>query len=164
MQQFLENKQEEFHKQLNDGISEFLLEQMDETFYAFALDCNIYEQGEINFCFNTIDEWEKTKIRYGEYNEEELLETKYNSGDWEKYQGFETIYLFDDWVEEEEDIEYCLNWLCEQMILFLDTSIFQAIPKTEDFKILVYDHDTDVTSSQERFEDFSDIELFKIKS
>lgn len=163
IQSFLDTKQEEFHKQLNDGINEFLVAHPDEIFYAFALDCNIYEQGEINFCFNTPEDWEKTKSHYAEYNRNELLETKYNSGDWERYQGFETIYLFDDWVEEDEDVEYVMDWLCQQMILFLEAESFQNIPKTDAFKILVFNHDTSATSSQERFEDISDLDVFKIR-
>lgn len=160
---FLENKKEEFHKQLNDGISEFLIEHATEIFYAFALDCTIYEQGEIHFCFNTIEEWQQTQRRYQEYSEVELLEMKYNAGDWEKHRGFETIYLFDDWVEDEAAIDYCLDWLSEQMIVFLESPVYQKIPKTEAFKLLVYDHGSDAFSSQDRFEEFSDLEVFKIR-
>lgn len=66
MENFLEKQQEFSFSFLTDSIDNYLLDHSDETFYAFALDCNIYEEGEINLCINTVDLWQETTEYYTE--------------------------------------------------------------------------------------------------
>ncbi|MGX7151081.1 DUF4303 domain-containing protein [Enterococcus ureasiticus] len=165
MEHFLEKQQEYFFNFLTDSIDNFLLDHSDETFYAFALDCNIHEEGEINLCFNTVELWQETTSYYTNkgYTKIQLDEMKYASRDWDENQRVASIHLFDDWVEDEQDIEMVLEWLCQQMILLTDSETFERIPKTEDFKLLVYDHDESPSDSQERFEKIGMSEIFQIE-
>ncbi|MBO0440811.1 DUF4303 domain-containing protein [Candidatus Enterococcus ikei] len=164
MDNFLEKQQEFFFNFLTDSIDNFLLDHSDETFYAFALDCNIHEEGEINLCFNTTELWQETTDYYTAkgYNNQQIEQMKYNAGDWDEDQRFTSLHLFDDWVEDDEDIETVLEWLCQQMLLLLESETFQRIPKTDDFKLLVYDHDEDPSDSHDRFEKISVIDYFQI--
>lgn len=164
MKNFLEQQQDFFFNFLTDSIDNFLQDHSDETFYAFALDCNIYEEGEINLCFNTIELWQETINYYTDkgYSEKQLLEMKYAPSDWSEDQRITSIHLVDDWVEEDEDIEIVLDWLCQQMVLLVESETFQHIPKTKDFKLLVLDHDEEPSDSQERFEKISMAESFQI--
>ncbi|MGX7244883.1 hypothetical protein ACWOC1_08535 [Enterococcus quebecensis] len=165
MENFLEKQQEFFFNFLTDSIDNFLLDHSDETFYAFILDCNIHEEGEINLCFNTTELWQETTDYYTNkgYTEQQISEMKYNSSDWDEDQRFTSLHLFDDWVEDDENIALVLDWLCQQMVLFLDSETFQRIAKTEDFKLLVYDHNEDSSDSQERFEKITMSEIFQIE-
>lgn len=164
MENFLEKQQEFFFSFLTDSIDNYLLDHSDETFYAFALDCNIYEEGEINLCINTVDLWQETTEYYTEkgYDREQLETMKYTTGDWDENQRFASLHLFDDWVEDEEAIQTVLDWLCQQMILLVESETFKHIPKTEDFKLLVYDHDETIAASQERFEKLMMADYFQI--
>ena len=150
-------------------VDKFLQENINKTFYAFAYDCNA-EYAEINLCFNTEEDFEKTLNNYqkGEFgknyqSEEEIYDLKYNTGDWD-YQCFSTTYLFSD--DELEDIldsfpeddylswhgftENLLNLFCEVLVDFSKTEIFSKIPKTNDFKFLCLDHDEDIKNAEER--------------
>ncbi|EOL42855.1 hypothetical protein [Enterococcus caccae] len=164
MENFLEKQQEFFFSFLTDSIDNFLLDRSDETFYVFALDCTIYEEGEINLYFNTVDLWQETTDYYTSKNHStsQLEEMKYNARDWDENQRFASLHLFDDWVEDEQDIETVLDWLCQQMLLLVETDTFERIPKTKDFKVLVYDHDEHVFASQERFEKLTMSDYFQI--
>ncbi|MEI5993282.1 DUF4303 domain-containing protein [Candidatus Enterococcus mansonii] len=164
MKNFLEIQQEFFFNFLIDRIDNFLLDHSDETFYAFALDCTIYQEGEINLCLNTTERWEETTNYYADkgYKEQQLAEMKYHSKDWDEEQRFASIHLFDDWVEEDEDIQTTLDWLCEQLVLFTTSETFQRIPKTEAFKLFVYDHNEEPSDSEERFEKITTSELFQL--
>ncbi|WP_086312000.1 hypothetical protein A5821_003246 [Enterococcus sp. 7F3_DIV0205] len=165
MENFLEKQQEFFFSFLTDSIDNFLLDHSDDTFYVFALDCTIYEEGEINLYFNTVDLWQETTDYYTSkgHTSSQLEEMKYNARDWDENQRFATLHLFDDWVEDEQDIETVLDWLCQQIVLLTDSESFERIPKTEDFKVLVYDHDENPSDSQERFEKIGMSELFQIE-
>lgn len=164
MENFLEKQQEFFFSFLTDSIDNYLLDHSDETFYAFALDCNIYEEGEINLCINTVELWQETTEYYTTkgYTTSQLEEMKYNARDWDENQRFTSLHLFDDWVEDPDDIETVLEWLCQQIVLFLETETFERIPKTEEFKLLVYDRNEDAFGSQERFEKISMSAFFQI--
>lgn len=165
MEHFLEKQQEFFFNFLTDSIENFLLDHSDETFYAFALNCNIHEEGEINLCFNTVELWQETTSYYTSkgHSKSQLEEIKYNSSDWDETQQFASLHLFDDWVENEQDIETVLEWLCQQLILFIDSETFKRIPKTEDFKLLVCDQNENPSDSQERFEKIGMSEIFQIE-
>lgn len=165
MENFLEKQQEFFFSFLMDSIDNFLLDHSDDTFYVFALDCTIYEEGEISLYFNTVDLWQETTDYYTSkgHTSSQLEEMKYNARDWDENQRFATLHLFDDWVEDEQDIETVLDWLCQQIVLLTDSESFERIPKTEDFKVLVYDHDENPSDSQERFEKIGMSELFQIE-
>ncbi|MEI5989511.1 hypothetical protein A5881_000999 [Enterococcus termitis] len=164
MEHFLEKQQAFFFNFLTDSIDNFLLEQTDETFYAFALDCSIYEEGEINLCINSVDLWQETASYYTNKgsNKSQLTEMKYSARDWDENQRIASLHLFDDWVEDEHDIETVLEWLCQQMILISESETFERIKKTESFKLLVYDHNESIFDSQERFEKLSTSDYFQI--
>lgn len=165
MDNFLEKQQEFFFNFLTDSIDNFLLDHSDDLFYAFALDCNIHEEGEITLCFNTVELWQETTNYYVNkgYSSPQLDKMKYSASDWDEDQRFASLHLFDDWVEDEQDIETVLEWLCQQMVLFLDSETFERIPRVEEFKILVYDHDEDDSASQERFEKIETSDCFQIE-
>lgn len=164
MENFLEKQQEFFFNFLTDSIDNFLLEQTDETFYAFALDCNIHEEGEINLCINSVELWQEITTYYTNKgsNQSQLDDMKYNARDWDEDQRIASLHLFDDWVEADQAIEIVLEWLCQQIVLLTDSETFKRIKKTEDFKLFVYDHNENPSDSQERFEKLSTSDYFQI--
>ena len=151
---------EKYKKKLFDftisGCSEFLDKNPEETFYAFAYDCNA-EYCEVNLCFNTEESFQKTLKHYknGPYKEQydtenSVLSLRYNTGDW-KYQCFETLYF-----ETEENMKrlYGENLelqisevmkMCQEVLEeFKMTNLYKKIPKTIDFIAYCIDHDDEI--------------------
>lgn len=151
------------------GVSKFLKKHPNLSFYAFAYDCNI-EYAEVNLCFNTEDDFQKTLFeyqngKYAEYyqTEEDIEDLKYNTGDWE-YQCFDTIYLYsneeideimnqipeDDYEKLNDFLEDMLLLVSEVLMDFTKTEVYAQIPKTEDFIAYTIDHDEDFIDARER--------------
>ncbi|MBM7688383.1 hypothetical protein BCR24_06340 [Enterococcus ureilyticus] len=164
MENFLEKQQAFFFNFLTDSIDNFLLDHSDETYYAFALVCNIHEEGEINVYLNTVELWQDTTDYYATkgYTDQQLQEMKYNAKDWDEDQQFASLHLFDDWVEDPQAIEMVLEWISQQLILLVDSDTFERIPKAADFKVLVCDHDEEAADSQERFEKLTTSDYFQL--
>ena len=164
---------EKVKKQIIDfavqGVENFLKENPNLEFYAFAFDCNA-EYAEVNLCLNTESDFQKTlkgyqKVEYLKYyqSEEGIKELKYNTGDWD-YQCFETLYVFNDEEldkisQEMPDDDYetwnkfvieLLELFTESLMDFTKTETFSKIPKTEDFIAYCIDHDEDVDTAIER--------------
>lgn len=150
-------------------IEKFLNEHSEKVFYAFAYDCNA-EYAEINLCFNTEDEFEKTLEYYqnGKYSQhyktdEQINELKYNTGDW-KYQCFASTNVFTDneltkifQNFPDDDYKSWQNFVEELMVLFTKTlidfsksKVFTKIPKTENFEFFCIDHDEDLEDVENR--------------
>ena len=163
----------EIKKQLLDftvnSVDSFLNEHPNLEFYSFAYDCNA-EYAEINLCFNTETEFEKTLKDYhtGKYSEhyqseEEINYLKFSTGDW-KYQCFETIYVLtddeltkifndlpeDDYKSWNEFVETLREIFCETLLDFSKTETFKKIPKTDNFLAFCIDHDEDFKEAVER--------------
>ena len=162
-------------KQLLDftenAVEDFLKKHSTLEFYSFAYDCNA-EYAEVNLCFNTEAEFEKTLKHYqtGEYSrpyqsEDDIKELKYNTGDWE-YQCFDTINVLtedeltkifndlpeDDYKSWNEFLESLLAIFCEVLLDFSKTETFKRIPKTGNFLAFCIDHDEDFENAIERLE------------
>lgn len=150
------------------GVSSFLKKNSKLEFYAFAYDCNA-EYAEINLCFNTLFDFEKTLDYYqnGQFgqnfkSDEDIRDLKYNTGDWE-YQCFETISILsgdelndifngfpDDDKSWNEFVESLMELFCECLLEFRDTLTFKSIPKSKDFVSFCIDHDEDLKIAKER--------------
>ena len=165
----------EIKKQLLDftvnSVDNFLNEHPNLDFYSFAYDCNA-EYAEINLCFNTETEFEKTLKHYqtGEFSkhyqsEEDINDLKFNTGDWE-YQCFETLNVLtddeltkifndlpeDDYKSWNEFVGNLLEIFCETLIEFTNTETFKKIPKTDNFLTFCIDHDEDFEDAIKRLE------------
>ena len=165
----------EIKKQLLDftvkSVDNFLNEHPNLEFYSFAYDCNA-EYAEINLCFNTETEFEKTLKHYqtGKFSkhyqsEEEINALKFNTGDWE-YQCFETLNVLtdddltkifndipeDDYKSWKEFVGNLLEFFCETLLDFSKTETFKKIPKTDNFLAFCIDHDEDFEDAIERLE------------
>ena len=155
------------------GVKKFLKENPDLEFYAFAFDCNA-EYAEINLCFNTEKDFQKTLKHYqdGEFSESyqseaDINELKFNTGDWE-YQCFETLHVLNDkeldkisqQMPNDDDetwnefVNELLELFTESVIDFTKTETFSKIPKTEGFIAFCIDHDEDVDTAMERLEKY----------
>lgn len=153
------------------GVEKFLKENPDLEFYAFAYDCNA-EYAEVNLCFNTEIDFEKTLRQYqiGDYSkyyqtEDDIKDLKFNTGDWD-YQCFETINVLtdaqlteifnelpeDDYKSWKEFVENLMKLFCECLVDFTKTKTYQKIPKTKDFIVFCIDHDEDFEEAMERLE------------
>lgn len=158
------------------GVEKFLQEHPGLEFYAFAYDCNA-EYAEVNLCFNTAADFEKTLNYYrsGEYakyyqTEEKIRELKYNTGDWE-YQCFQTLrFMTADDLEEifEQQpetknkswglfLENLMCLFCAAMLDFTKTETFGKIPKTKDFVVYCLDHDESIDRAFERMDSMREI-------
>jgi hypothetical protein len=128
-------------------IRRFAKANSDETFYAFALDCNS-EYGDVLLCLNTPDE-----LRRGGND------VRWSLGDW-KYQGFESGEFEKAWrryarsvteacMEEEEDErtflkptqDQFMRTACRVLVRLELTNVFESLRRTDDFKTWVADHD-----------------------
>jgi len=157
------------------GVENFLKENPDLKFYAFAFDCNA-EYAEVNLCLNTEDDFAETLKEYqeGEFSEgyqkeEDITELKYNTGDWE-YQCFDTLYVFDEEeldkiLNEMPDDDYqswqkfvndLLGLFTESLVEFSKTETFKKIPKTDDFTFFCIDHDEDFDDAKERLKNYEE--------
>ncbi|MEQ4923943.1 DUF4303 domain-containing protein [Proteus hauseri] len=147
----------------------FLKENEGKIFYAFAFDLNA-EYGELNLCFNTKEDFNKTLQHYQNSNsscdyrsEEEIQNLKYNTGDWE-YQCFSTIYpiseneltaIFQKLPNDDllsKFIEEIVQIFSECLTLFKQTETYQKIPKTTDFIVFTIDHDEEVEEALSRLD------------
>lgn len=145
-------------------IRKFAEEHKEETFYAFGFDLNV-EYGDVLLCFNANDAFEETSIEYQEkydYSKDQLQELRKSTGDWE-YQGFNDDFdgWEDDWeswkdkidqyvidlddADKEQEFYTQFSEMCCLAILDLEKQgIFNSIKKTDDFFLLVLDHEEDV--------------------
>lgn len=153
------------------GVSKFLKEHPDLKFYAFAYDCNV-EYAEVNLCFNTEEDFNRTlsdyqNSKYAEYyqEKEDIDELKYNTGDWE-YQCFDTIYLYTneeidaimnqipdkDYVQLNKFLDEILLLISETLVDFSKSEVYASIPRTDDFIAYAIDHDEDFFDAKERMD------------
>lgn len=166
-----------------ERVEQFLAENPDLEFYAFAYDCNA-EEAEVNLCFNTETDFQKTLKKYqeGDYaeyyqTEEDINDLRYNTGDWE-FQCFDTIYILsdeelqgifnelypenkkvEDYALWKEFMESLMTFFCEVIIDFTKTETYKKIPKTADFISYCIDHDEDVQTAFARLEKVSGTSL-----
>ncbi|WP_261866074.1 DUF4303 domain-containing protein [Budvicia aquatica] len=143
-------------------VDEFTREHQNEVFSGFAFDCNVYEGVELNLCFTTNGHLTDILHYYqtGEYqkyylSEEGILGLKYNTGDW-MYQCFSCMNCIEDHTysyfrtDEQGKHTYWMELLSQVMVDFLATPEYAAINKSDDFSVLVYDHDEDAEVSEKR--------------
>jgi hypothetical protein len=154
-----------------NAVENFLNEHSNLEFYSFAYDCNA-EYAEINLCFNTKTEFEKTLKQYqtGRFSmnyqsEEDINGLKFNTGDWE-YQCFETLNVLtddeltkilndfpeDDYKSWNEFVETLREIICETLLDFSKTETFIKIPKTDNFIAFCIDHDEDFEDAIKRLD------------
>ncbi|MGE8343485.1 MAG: DUF4303 domain-containing protein [Flavobacterium sp.] len=152
-------------------VKEFLDNNLNLEFYAFAYDCNA-EYAEVNLCFNTMEDFGKTLHNYqnGRFSEnyktdEAIKGLKFNTGDWE-YQCFDSINVLseeelnniyndlpdDDYKSWNIFMEELMELFCECLIEFRNSGVYNSIPKTEDFVSFCIDHDEDLEDATERLE------------
>lgn len=162
-----------------DSVEGFLAEHPNVEFYVFAYDCNA-EYAEVNLSFNTEEHFEKTLKGYqsGDYakyyqTQESIDDLRYSPGDWQ-FPCFETNYVLSDddltaifntiypGRERVEDftawhdfVESLMVLFCEVMLDFTKTETYQKLPKTADFKVICIDHDEDLETALERFENIA---------
>jgi hypothetical protein len=170
-------QKEKVRKQIIDfaiqGVENFLKENPKLEFYAFAFDCNA-EYAEVNLCFNTEQDFQKTLKHYqsGDFaeqyqSEEDIKELKFNTGDW-KYQCFDTLYVFtdeelseifnefpdDDYKSWKEFVKNLLDLCTESLVEFTKTETYTKILKTRDFAAFCIDHDEDIEQAMERLKNY----------
>ena len=156
------------------AVEEFLKENSDCEFYAFAFDCNA-EYAELGLCFNTETSFTETLKNYqtGKSSkhyktEEDIKDLKYNTGDWD-YQYFDSLNIFSN--EELDDLfnelpddnnksrnEFIYNLLelfTECLLEFTKTETYAKIPKTKDFISFCIDHDEEFDDAMERMKKHS---------
>lgn len=138
-----------------EEVLEFLSNNKDEKFYAFAFDVNPETYG-IYLSFNTESDFNKKLDEYkqGEYAEyyqddNNILRLRYNPGDW-KYQNFVSIeFIYEAKIKELFDVvldpnsDTLLNYAERAMSKFKSTDVYQMIPKEKDFIAYCIDHDED---------------------
>ncbi|MCD1124546.1 DUF4303 domain-containing protein [Jinshanibacter sp. LJY008] len=156
-------------------VSQFIDAHPGEVFSGFAFDCNIWEGVELNLCLTTqgylneLLHYYQTGARGDYYRTDEgILSLKYNSGDW-KYQCFSSMNCvkdedcsYFDTDDNQQKYQYWIHLLAQVMNEFLQTPEYAAIPKLLDFKVLVYDHDEEPESSEQRLIAFSDRPMFRL--
>ena len=156
------------------SVEDFLKENPDLEFYAFAFDCNA-EYAELGLSFNTEISFQDTLKGYqtGDFSryyksEEDTRELKYNTGDWD-YSYFDSLDVFSNdelnkiynVLPEDDDkswnkfISNLLDLFTDCLIEFTKTEIFAKIPKTEDFMCFCIDHDEDFDDAMERIEQYN---------
>lgn len=143
-------------------VAQFLAHHPNETFYAFAFDCNA-EYGELNLCFNTETEFQKMLSEYypdradNQTSPPDYNELKFNTGNW-GYQCFATLYV----MSEDKlcqiystDINRQVNELMiiftKAIIRFKHDSVYQSIAKSTDFRVICIDHDENIIDATQRF-------------
>jgi len=170
-------QKEKVKKQIIDfavqGVENFLKENLDLEFYAFAFDCNA-EYAEVNLCLNTESDFQETLKDYqnGKYSkyyksEQEIKDLKFNTGDWE-YQCFDTLYIFtdkelteifnelpdDDYKSWKEFVNNLLELCTESLVEFTKTETYKRIPKSKDFVAFCIDHNEDFEQAMKRLEKY----------
>ncbi|SHF95104.1 DUF4303 domain-containing protein [Flavobacterium defluvii] len=151
------------------GVKDFLDNNLNLEFYAFAYDCNA-EYAEVNLCFNTMEDFDKTLNHYqnGRFSEnyktdEAINDLRYNTGDW-KYQCFDSIDILseeelnkiyndlpeDDYKSWNIFVEELMELFCECLLEFRTSEVYHSIPKTKDFVSFCIDHDEDFEDAEER--------------
>ena len=164
---------EKVKKQIIDfavqGVENFLKENPNLEFYAFAFDCNAEDAG-VSLCLNTESDFQKSLKDYqnGEFPEyyqsdENINDLKFNTGDWE-YQCFDTLDVFtneelqeifdelpdDDYKSWQEFVNNLLELFTESLVEFTKTETYRKIPKSRDFLAFCIDHDEDFEEAMER--------------
>jgi hypothetical protein len=171
------NQKEKVKKQIVDfaiqGVGNFLKENPNLEFYAFAFDCNA-EYAEVSLCLNTKLDFQKTlkdyQKKYPEsyQSEEDINELKFNTGDWE-YQCFDTLEALtneqlqekfdelpdDNYESWKEFVNNLLELFTESLVEFTKTETFDKIPKSKDFIAFCIDHDEDFGEAMERVNKYS---------
>ncbi|ANZ73661.1 BA75_00760T0 [Komagataella pastoris] len=135
---------------LKSHVSKALELQPSIQYYVLALDCNIQENGEICTALNDPKSFQDTAEKYYANEDPAYLNTeiKYNSGDFNGNSArIGAIDLFPNQELEDSQCQPILNELIEQMVIFMENpnSSYHSIPKTDDFKVIVYDHDQDAS-------------------
>lgn len=129
-------------------VSKALKLQPTIRYYVLALDCNIQENCEICTALNDPKSFQDTAEKYYADRDPEYLRTeiKYNSGDFNNSSArIEALDLFPNQILEDSQCQSILNELLKQMVIFMENpkSSYHSIPKTDNFKVIVYDHDQD---------------------
>lgn len=171
---YAEASADEIAQFVKNEVSRFVETHPNNVFSAFAFDCNIHEEVELNLCLTTSEHLNEILHYYqtganGAYyqSDEGILSLKYNTGDW-KYQCFSSMNCIHDEhhdyfsVNGEEKYHYWINLLSGIMTDFMASSTFAAIPKCEDFKVLVYDHEEEPLHSQKRLNAIGDSAFFRL--
>lgn len=138
-----------------EEVSHFLKEHPSEIFYAFAYDCNPETKG-IYLSFNTKEAFNNTLKKYqmGEFSTfykttDQINRLKFNPGDW-KYHNFVYIeFIYDEKIKELFDVvldpetNSLMIFAERAMLEFKRSSLYQEIPKTDDFISFCIDHEED---------------------
>jgi hypothetical protein len=149
----------------------------DKTFYAFAFDCNA-DYAQVFVCANTraalktraTDYKHRRPDLYGHLTIQDLEDKlRWGLGDW-GFQSFTTEGFSDAWEPIEELLLDAIPWdddndqriedfrtsfmesACRCMIRLESEGTLDALPKTEDFKTFVADHDESDETSWRRYE------------
>lgn len=164
MTELIDNKQQRLDKLLQaivQDVEKFLSRRKKVEFYAFAFDCSVY-YGEILWAFNsekgfanTLKYYQKEypEDDYADKNSVHYLDLKYGIGDWAYNTQSPAYYIwgdsdagcaaFDQLDDEQSDKlhDEVMDFFAKLLLAFCQTSTFQAINKTADFKVLLSDHD-----------------------
>ena len=155
-----EARKQEMQQEIAADIETFLKEHPGETFYAFGFDFNASE-AEILLCFNTEEAHAETlkeyKVgseddkRFYESSEQHATELRFGMGEW-KYQGTNVYYICDEEEKEkisddDEDNDYenakkaFMDFAYDLLLAVCRTPAYQAIPKTDNFRVVLSEHD-----------------------
>ena len=147
-----EARKQEMQQEIAADIETFLKEHPGETFYAFGFDFNA-EEGEILLCFNTEEAHAETLKEYqvDSANERRVTGLRYGMGEW-KYQGTNVYYICDEEEKEkiyddDEDNDYenakkaFMDFAYDLLLAVCRTPAYQAIPKTDNFRVVLSEHD-----------------------
>ena len=151
-----DTKLQELLNQIVIDTQKFLRENPTLQFYSVGFDCNA-EYATILLCFNTEEAFQETLKYYqnGKFGdlyqtEEQILDLRFNTGDWD-YQDVSTYTVFS---EEELTEMYgdnyekmateMMDFNYQLMRKFSQTTCYESIPKTDNFKPICIDHEDDV--------------------
>ncbi len=177
-----EQRKQALLQKIVTDIDRFLSRHSRKVFYAFAFDCSVY-YGEILWAFNTekalassikhykeVDDEDEAAL-YDDKNGEMYLSLRYGIGEWKHNTESKAYYIFGDGDACEEMYEKAkkldkengsdnlneeiMAFFEELLLAFCQTPTYQAIPKTEDFKILLSEHnDNEIDDTLPRSEKF----------
>jgi hypothetical protein len=155
-----------------DAIAAFAAEHRDESFYAFAFDCNA-DYGEVFLCLNTEADLAATVRAWlaadpARVEREIESDLRWNVGDW-KYHAFninppcekgwekawsETEGLIHDATLDDDDgdeiAERFLVSACRVMVAMEKDGVLDVLRRDPGFKTLVGDHDEPIEDSWAR--------------
>ena len=167
-----EQRKQALLQKIVKDIERFLKKHSKKVFYAFAFACS-KDTGEILWAFNTEKALASTikyykekadedeAALYDDKNSEDYLSLRYGIGDWQHTTESKPYYIFGDGdkclemydkaeeLDEESGSENfeqeIMDFFEELLLAFCQTPTWQAIPKTEDFKILLSEHNDNET-------------------